>query len=342
MRVKLLFVGDGSYPMYARALYNAAQDMDGVIADIIDYGMMNIKAIPQRDVFKRGEYHYCFGPDINSLNRELLKKCQNINYDIVFLYSAELIYESTIKKLKKLGIYIATYHNDNPFSKERSKFRLRHFIGTIKYSDISYAYRQANVNDYLKYGSQRAKVLRSYYIRSRNYYIPDESLNLYTEIPRIGFIGHYEDDGRIEYVKALIDKGVDVGVIDDWPVINEHMIVIKDAHMHYNEILNKLDIAIVFLSTLNEDTYTRRCFEIPMAKTMMLSIYTDDIASMYEEGKEIVFFRNKEEFVEKSMYYLDHDKERIDIANAGYDRCLSDGNEAADRVREIIEDYEAL
>ena len=117
------------------------------------------------------------------------------------------------------------------------------------------------------------------------------------------------------------------------------MTVIDNAHNNYNEVLNKLDIAIIFLSKLNNDTYTRRCFEIPMAKTMMLSTYTDDIATMYEENKEIVFFRNKEEFVDKALYYLEHNEERGTVAEAAYKRCLKDGHEAKDRVREIIKDY---
>lgn len=339
MNIRILFVGDGSYPMYARALFEAASEVDGGTAQLLDYGSMNIKCIHKEAVVKRAEYHYCLGPDVNKINRGLIHLCESGKFDIVFLYSAELIYESTIKELKRFGIYVAVYHNDDPFSPRRSKYRLRHFLRAIKHADIAYAYRIANIDDYYSYGAPLAKMLRSYYIKSRNYYIQDSELNNRSAIPGIAFVGHYEDDGRLEYIKALTAKGVDVGVISDWPILNNHMKVIERADADYNVILNQLDIAIIFLSSLNSDTYTRRCFEIPMTKTMMLSVYTEDIASMYEEGREIVFFKTPEEFAEKAVYYLEHDEERNMIAGAAYERCLRDGHEAADRVREIITDY---
>lgn len=339
MNIRILFVGDGSYPMYARAFFEAASEIDGATAQLLDYGSMNIKCIPKGAVVKRAEYHYCLGHDVNRINRELIHLCEGRKYDIVFLYSAELIYESTVKRLKSFGIYVAVYHNDDPLSPRRSRYRFRHFLKAIKHADIAYAYRMANVDDYCRYGAPLAKMLRSYYIKSRNYYKQGSELDNRPEIPEIAFVGHYEDDGRIEYIKALTDKGVDVGVISDWPILNNHMKVIERADVDYNDILNQLDIAIIFLSSLNSDTYTRRCFEIPMTKTMMLSVYTEDIASMYEEGREIVFFKTPEEFVEKAVYYLEHDEERNTIAEAAFERCLRDGHEATDRVREIITDY---
>ncbi len=337
--IKILFVGDGSYPMYAKSFFEAAKNMPDVQSDIMDYGDMNIRSIQGDNYVKRIEYHYCFGLEVTKINRRLLEKCQANHYDIVFLYSAELIFATTVKKIRAKGIYVAIYHNDNPFSNRMNWVRMRHFKGTIKFSNIAYAYRRKNIEDYRKYGAVRAKLLRSYYIASRNYYIPELKKISAFGMPRIGFLGHYEDDGRIEYIKALTEKGIDVGVIFDWPILNGHMKVIKDAHVNYNEIINQLDVAIIFLSSLNQDTYTRRCFEIPMAKTMMLSVYTDDLASLYEENKEIVFFRSKDDFVRKAIYYLENDNDRARIANAAYERCLIDGHEAADRVKEILADY---
>ncbi|MCM1236643.1 MAG: glycosyltransferase, partial [Ruminococcus flavefaciens] len=98
-------------------------------------------------------------------------------------------------------------------------------------------------------------------------------------------------------------------------------------------------IAIVFLSKINHDTYTRRCFEIPAAKTFMLAPYTEELADMYEENREIVFYRTKEDFVNKIIYYLNHDEERECIAQSGYERLLNSGHEASDRVKEVMEEY---
>ncbi|WGU68927.1 glycosyltransferase [Capnocytophaga canimorsus] len=46
----------------------------------------------------------------------------------------------------------------------------------------------------------------------------------------------------------------------------------------------------MFLSKLNNDQYTRRCFEIPACGTMMLSERTPTLQEFYTENEEIVFF----------------------------------------------------
>ena len=121
---------------------------------------------------------------------------------------------------------------------------------------------------------------------------------------------------------------------------NPYLILLKDTQNLYNTMLNSTKIAIVFLSKINHDTYTRRCFEIPVTQTLMVAPYTADIADMFQESKEVVLYKNKQDFVEKIKYFLEHDKERKNIANAGYRRVLSDGHEASDRVRQIVDNFE--
>ncbi len=338
MRTRILFVGDGSYDFYARAFYNAAGSIEEVLPFFLDYGVLNVEKIGTKRFLRRMEYHYCMGPDVDRINHRLMKLVRSEKIDIVFLYSALLIYAGTVEKLKRCGVYVALYHNDNPFSEKADRFRYRHYLKSVENADIVYAYRKSNLEDYEKAGAKRTKLLPSYYISSKNYYIPDNKRKD-LPVPPIVFIGHFEEDGRIDYIRELSKKGIDVGVIPGWPILNDHMVVMKNTVERYNEILNSAEIAIIFLSEINKDTYTRRCFEIPMTKTMMLSVYTEDIASMYEEGKEIVFFRSIEDFVDKAVYYLEHDGERERIASAAYERCLANRGEAGDRVREILEDY---
>lgn len=53
-------------------------------------------------------------------------------------------------------------------------------------------------------------------------------------------------------------------------------------------------------------------------------------------------YRDTEEFVQKIRYYLEHDKERAQIAEAGYKRLMQDGHEVEDRAAFIIEIYKQL
>ena len=199
------------------------------------------------------------------------------------------------------------------------------------------------IQDYLDAGCKRVEVLRSYYIKERNYYIENPKI----KVPKVLFLGHYEDDGRAGYIKGLLDEKIEVGIFkagwEKLEVGNPYLIRLENTfESSYNEMLNAADIAIVFLSQINKDTYTTRCFEIPMTKTLMVAPYNDDLASMFQEDKEIVFYRNKDEFVNKVKYYLGHEEERMKIAEAGYDRVVQDGHEAMDRVNFIMDLYKQI
>ena len=54
-----------------------------------------------------------------------------------------------------------------------------------------------------------------------------------------------------------------------------------------------------------------RSFEIPMCGGLQICSYFSELASYFEENKEIIFYRTNEELVEKSKFYLKPENERI-------------------------------
>ena len=47
-----------------------------------------------------------------------------------------------------------------------------------------------------------------------------------------------------------------------------------------------------------------RSFEIPMSGGLQICRYNSELASYFEEDKEIIFYRSKEEYLDKAKYYL--------------------------------------
>ena len=339
-KLKILFVGHSSSIMYSLAFYNAAKEMSDVDAAYFDttkyLNMINL------DIMRRAEDKLSFGPTISKMNKELLQLAKDKQFDIVFVYSSRFITAKALKKIKQLGSYVAVYSNDNPFSKWYPSYYWRNWIGSVKHADICYVYRDSDLKNARSNGAKEAAVLRSYYIKERNYFIPDEEIDL--NVPDVVFIGHYEDDERADYIKSLTEEGISVGINDDgywknFELDNNKIVRFSSNYDVYNKILNKAKIAIVFLSKINNDTYTRRCYEIPVVKTLMLAPYTDDIASMYKEDEEAVFYHDKSDFISKIKYYLLNEDKREQVALAGYMRLKKDGNEVSDRVRQVIDDY---
>jgi spore maturation protein CgeB len=146
-------------------------------------------------------------------------------------------------------------------------------------------------------------------------------------------------------LKSLIDSGVNLKIYGpDWvrsPYYNYLCsrlgYKIKPLNSNdYNLALNSSKIALVFLSKLNNDTYTRRCFEIPATKSFMLSQYSEDLSILFKDGIEAVYFNSYIDLKHKIEYYLFHDNERKKIAEAGYNKLISDGHEASDRADDVI------
>ena len=279
------------------------------------------------------------GPVIRRVQAELLKKVEEFRPELVFFYSQRIILPKTVEKIKAFGATIFMYNNDNPFAEYYPRYFWRNYRNALKYADVGFIYRQENRVDYEKVGCKKVVLLRSYYMADRNFYMEDPK----EKVPQVVFIGHNENDSRKASIRRLLDARIAVGVPKlnwiDFENDNPYLIKLENCMEKYNEQMNASDIAIVFLSTLNHDTYTRRCFEIPATKTFMLSQYTDDIASMFEEDKEIVFFRNDDELVSKVKFYLMNPKERNAIAQAGYERLMRDGHEVSDRVKQVMALY---
>lgn len=67
-----------------------------------------------------------------------------------------------------------------------------------------------------------------------------------------------------------------------------------------------------------------RDFEAPMCGAFYLTGYQEELGEYYEIGEEIVCYDTLDELADKALYYLAHENERRAIAQAGYQRALSE------------------
>ncbi len=79
-----------------------------------------------------------------------------------------------------------------------------------------------------------------------------------------------------------------------------------------------------------------RVLEIMACQGFVLVNYQEEIAREFEDGKELVMYRNLDELVEKTEYYLNHEEERRAIARAGYEKVIREYN-YAEKLRKIFE-----
>lgn len=101
-------------------------------------------------------------------------------------------------------------------------------------------------------------------------------------------------------------------------------------------ILNSSKIGLNFLREDNRDTHNHRSFELPACGVFTLSQRSEELESFFAEDLEMVYFSSREELGEKVAYYLEHDREREEIARAGLRRVRAGGYTIRDRVASML------
>lgn len=302
-----------------------------------------------REAIKRAQNKYHVGPTVNKMNRDLIAYAREVRPDLIFIQYGVFFTAKTLKALKATGAKVFGYNNDDPFSKIAPKYVFGRYLSSCPEYDYIFSFRQKNVDDYKRVFGIDSEILRAYYIKERTFHIDNPDKRYECDIL---FIGHYEDDGREEFLIKLARGGGGYKFKlygSEWhrsKYYDEFKKLmggdIRTLIDDYNVALNSCKIALAFLSHLNNDTYTRRTFEIPAAGVFMLSVYTDDLATLFAPDRDAVYFKTPDELISKIDYYLAHDDERKKIARNGYERILRDGHEAKDRAIQIIRAYERL
>lgn len=340
--MRILLIGSYLYNMYAPAFYYGFNKLGHEVLKI-DYEKFHLdeKSLFSR-LRNRIQDRFLLGLQMYKYNNCIIETVKKENPDIVFLYRCYHVYNETLKSIKG-GTILMSYNNDDPFSGIPSRKYYRFHKGNTRFCDLNYVYRQKNINDYANLGITNTKILLPYYLSTSNKPISCEK-----DIP-MAFIGHFEDDGRDACIKKLIDAGIPIRIYgnDLWkksryykdiksclfaPVIGDE----------YNRTINKTRILLVFFSKHNHDSYTRRCFEIPAAKSLMLSEYSDDMNRLYPENECAVYFRNKEELLEKTKWLMENPSEIERISMNGHKRLMGIGGSETDRCLQIIKDFEEI
>lgn len=340
----ILVVGSFKRAFYAPAFYHAWQSLGYRVYKIDSDDYILKGKNPLLGILNRIQEKYHVGVPLLKYNEDIVKDVKQLKPAFVFLYRCHDVFDSTLKKIRKETV-IFSYNNDDPFSTNIQNHFKGHYISNSRFCDLVYVYRKKNIEDFRKIGISKTKVLLPYYMSSTNFPISDTDKH----IP-IAFVGHFEDDGRDEVIKSMHDAGLPVTIYgkDYWitksKLYNELKTIIKEpkSGAEYNALLNQIQIALVFLSKRNNDTYTRRCFEIPAAKTLMLAPYTRDMDELFPEGGCAVYYRSTDDLIEKCRYLLSHPEDVKRIADAGYERLKIIGGSEIDRCKEIIKDYETI
>lgn len=333
--MKILLAGDFLYYMYQEAVAQAMEELGHVVV------RFKIKDFFPNRLSKIEQWASFYGIYSQNMNKAIINVAKKEKPDVILIWRATLILPQTVDILKKYAMILVSYNNDDPFSPQyltgnfHQKRVWRYFIPTISKYDINLIYRPINKSEYKQFGS-KVEILFP------PYFIPKEigPIQKSEKVLEVVFAGYYEPF-RFEQLKFLLQNGINLKIYghswnnQNWGGLYEEPIELLEKN--YFDTIKKSKIALAFLSKLNRDVYTRRCFEIPATGTFLLCERTDEMQNFYEEGKEAEYFSSKEELLDKVKYYLWNDNQREKIAQQGYIKSYEAGYDIKSSVKKIIE-----
>ena len=157
----------------------------------------------------------------------------------------------------------------------------------------------------------------------------------------ITFIGHPRPpfSGRYETIKYLTKNKVNIRLFglgwDNYPEFEE----IYKGPLDNKEIvkvINQTKINLCFSKNHYDKPQIKgRLFEIPACKSFQLVEYAREYLEYFKEGKEVVMFKNKKDLLKKIKYYLEHEEERENIAEAAYKKVIKN-HDIEKELQEIL------
>jgi len=328
--MKVLFVGDLSSYARAKQRFEVMQELGYLVKGLSSVTPETERSQNNRpSIWSRIRHKIGYPLDSVNVNEKLIPALTNFQPDVLWIEKTNTIFLSTYKNIRQAfpKIKIVYYSEDDIYtSHNRSAYLTR----SLPIFDTVFTTKPRNVQELPSFGVKSVVCVFQAYDQSFH-----RPIILSTEEQKIwgadvSFVGTFEED-RYEKMLFLAENGIKVRVWGNgWQKYqNNHPNLLVEARPVINEdfikVINATQINLNFLRKINRDRHTNRSLEIPACQGFMLAERSDEHAQLFEEGKEAEFFDSQEELLSKVQYYLENDKNRLDIAKAGRQRCLDSG-----------------
>jgi spore maturation protein CgeB len=254
---------------------------------------------------------------------------------------------NTIRMLRRTGATVTEYYNDDPFSKKAPLGFHWKFRRALSAYDGHFVFRSHNVATYLAAGAKHVEHCPPTYDPRRH--LPVQPLPVGGGfIADAAFIGHWENDWRVDCLDALARAGFDVivkgGAWDDairGRAIGKLAPITHAFGEEYNRIYAGAVAGVCFFSKINNDAWTRRALEIVAVGGLLVCERTLEAESHFRDREEAYFFSSTEELVAIVAELKRNPSRREKVRAAGYQRLLTGCNTIDDRASRIVRFVEA-
>jgi spore maturation protein CgeB len=293
-------------------------------------------------VFTKLKRRFSFGRENREMQSNLLRLAKKAQACWVHFRLPIPISRSTIEELKRLGYIVTEYFNDDPFS-QKSPFGLHwKFKKALPSYDYHFVYRQHNVAAFKRAHATHVGHCPPTWDPSRHYpiYEPDKIDFKFDA----AFIGHFENDCRLEHINALRKAGYTVIIHGSgWPsniksgLPNGEEPIRPLFGKDYNRLYQSVHAGLCFFSKINRDSWTERPLEIIAVGGILTCERTDEAVSRFREGEEAFFFSTPGELVEIVQHIKSPSFNRSQMLLAARARLMSNADSISERGKSILD-----
>ena len=254
-------------------------------------------------------------------------------FDLIFVLKGLNLSSYSIRELKKLDSKLISFNPDDPFNLISSSNSIKN---NIKYFDHYFIWSK-NLCE---------KIEKIYGIKTT--FLPfaaDPSVHKINKVkvqknPVITFIGNWDDE-REKWLSKIDTKNCLKIYGFNWEnnLKNKTLKSCLMGHsIHpkkFSAKVHQSQINLNILRTQNKNASNMRTYEIIISGGFQLHEFSEEVAEIFIEGKEIEFFKSHDELNEKISFYLKNPSICNSIAKAGFEKINSSNNFYTDRVRKI-------
>jgi len=265
------------------------------------------------------------------VERRLRKELAARLFDLCHVDGGELVTPATIQLLRTFAGKIVNYNIDDPLG-PRDGSRWRAYRQSVPHYDLCVVVRSVNATQARMLGAK--DVLRVHMAADEIVHAPRQ---LTAQDHRewdseVSFIGAWFPE-RGPFLYELVKRSIPLTIrgnrwmrAAEWPSLKDHWKGPAIYGEGYAKAIQCAKVNLGLLSKANRDFHTTRSLEVPALGGLLCAERTAEHLSMYEEGKEALFWEDAAECALQCEFALSNPDASAAIAAAGRKRIHVNGD----------------
>lgn len=341
--MKIIIAGNfnskASIERYYLKYLSMLPDIDIQKVDIVTEFRNELKNSFKKRLLRRFDIRQVY----KNINKKIISIFLSNPVDVIVVFKGINILPSTLKKIKRNGIYIVNYNLDHPFYFAGRGSGNKNVTNGFKYYNLHISYSYKIIDEIKKQSEIPYSYLPFGYEFNSDLF--DKS-NKYKEINRACFIGN-PDKNRARLLSHLLNNNIKIDVYgNNWKSWLKHENLNCYPPIYGDDFWIKTKQYRVQLNIFrkhNIGSHNMRSFEVPAIGGILLTPFSEEQNGFFIEDKEVVFYKTEEECVSKVHEILQWSNDRaILFRKSARERSVISGYSYKHRAFDlynILKDY---